>query len=380
MSSPLSYIALSQKNLEHNFKLFRKIISTQTKIAVVVKGNAYGHGLNEIVKLLEPYADYWQIDDVEELVKLRQISAKPTLLLGYVSKTDLVTAVQLGATLAVYDTHHLQALNTIAKRLHCIVSIHLDVDALLGREGMLLEDVPNFLKQLLQYPLINLTGIYSHFSNLEDNTYQSHPEKQIKVYHQALAILKKYHYKNIAQHFSGSAGIMLYDQTHLLQTLNSIVRLGISTYGLWPSASLQTQFATKSFQLKPMLSWISYVAQVKILPAHHPIGYGLTYITKRPTKIALIPQGYSDGYDRGLSNKGAVLIHGQLCPVLGRISMNMFTVDVTHVRNVQPEDEVVLLGQQGKNTISAEDIATQLGTINYEVVARISALLPRVIQ
>lgn len=374
----LSCIEISKNNLVHNYNLFRKYLLPKTKIAVVVKGNAYGHGLNEVVKMLESKVDYWQIDDIEELQRLRAISAKPVLLLGYVSKADLAEIVQLEATLAIYDSTRLYLLNQLARRFHKTAKIHLKVDALLGREGMLLEDVSNFLKQLQQYPNIHLTGIYSHFSNLEDKTYQSHPEKQIRVYHQALSILKKYHYENIAHHFSGSAGILMYHQTQLVQSSNNIVRLGISTYGLWPSECLRRKFANKQFQLKPVLRWVSHVAQVKKLPAKFPVGYGLTYITKRPTTIALIPQGYSDGYDRGLSNCGEVVIHGQICPVLGRISMNMFTVDITHLHNVQLEDEVVLLGKQKGKEITAEDIAARINTINYEIVARISPLLPRV--
>lgn len=376
---PLSYLEISKKNLLHNYNLFRQYLPATTKIAVVVKGNAYGHGLPEIVKILDRSVDYWQIDDIEELQRLRQISAKPVLLLGYVSPVDLVTAIQLGATLAIYDLDRLPALNQLAQRYHKSISIHLKVDALLGREGMLLKDVPHFLQQLQRYKNVTLTGVYAHFSNLEDETYTSHPKKQIKVYQQALAILEKHHYKNIAHHFSGSAGILSYDQADLLQTQHSIVRLGISSYGLWPAVTLQQHYQTKSFQLQPVLRWVSHVAQVKQLPARFPIGYGLTYITKRPTTIALIPQGYSDGYDRGLSNKGEVLIHGKPCPVIGRVSMNMFTVDVSHLHQVKLGDEVVLLGQQGKKEITAEVIANKLHTINYEVVARISPLLPRVV-
>ena len=131
--------------------------------------------------------------------------------------------------------------------------------------------------------------------------------------------------------------------------------------------------------LKPVLTWKTKVAQIKTLPKGATIGYGLTYKTRRPTKIALIPQGYSDGYDRGLSNKGEVLIHGTRCKVIGRVMMNMFSVDVSHLPNINLEDEVVLLGKQGMEEITAEEIAKTLGTINYEITTRISALLPRII-
>ena len=159
---------------------------------------------------------------------------------------------------------------------------------------------------------------------------------------------------------------------------SSLCRLGISLYGMWPSEDLRKKFETKKFKLKPVLRWVTHVAQVKVLPKNHSIGYGLTYITSRPTKIAVIPQGYSDGYDRGLSNKGEVLIQGKRCKVLGRVAMNMFVVDITNIKNIKNEDEVILLGRQGKEEITAEEIADHLETINYEITTRISSLLNRI--
>ena len=139
-------------------------------------------------------------------------------------------------------------------------------------------------------------------------------------------------------------------------------------------------YKNTNFNLKSVLAWKTKIAQIKTLPAGYTVGYGLTYRTKKETKIALIPQGYADGLDRGLSNKGEVLIHGKRCKILGRVSMNMFTADVSHLPKVKIEDEVVILGHQGEEEITAEELAKKLGTINYEITARISALLPRVVK
>jgi len=147
---------------------------------------------------------------------------------------------------------------------------------------------------------------------------------------------------------------------------------------MWPSEDLKHKYKNK-LALKPALAWKTKIAQIKTLPKGSTIGYGLTYKTKRATRIALIPQGYSDGVDRGLSNKGSVLIKGQRCKILGRVMMNMFVVDISHLPQAQPEDEVILLGKQNKNRISAEEIAQLLDTINYEITTRISPLLPRVV-
>jgi alanine racemase len=158
-----------------------------------------------------------------------------------------------------------------------------------------------------------------------------------------------------------------------------IIRPGITMYGMWPSEDLRNKFETENFFLKSVLKWVTHVAQVKTLPAGYCIGYGLTYTTSKPTKIAVVPQGYSDGFDRGLSNKGEVLIKNSRCKVLGRVAMNMFTVDVSHLANIKAGEEVVLLGKQGDERVTAEEIAAHLGTINYEITTRIFPLLPRVV-
>ena len=162
-------------------------------------------------------------------------------------------------------------------------------------------------------------------------------------------------------------------------SLHNIVRLGIGVYGMWPSEHLQ-YLNKKKITLKPVMRWVTHVAQVKVLPANHPVGYGLTFITKKTTKIAVIPQGYADGLPRALSNSGEVLIKGRRAKILGRVAMNMTVVDVSNIEDIKPEDEVIILGEQGKNKITAEQIAKEAGTINYEVTTRINALLPRIIK
>jgi alanine racemase len=158
-----------------------------------------------------------------------------------------------------------------------------------------------------------------------------------------------------------------------------LVRIGIGLYGMWPSENLKKEHI-KKFALKPVMRWVTHVSLVKWLPKDHTIGYGLTYRTSKETKTALVPQGYADGYDRAFSNKGEVLIKGKRCKVLGRVSMNMFVVDVTHLKDVKVEDEVVLLGRQGGEEITAEEMGDLIGTINYEITTRVSTLLARIIK
>ena len=220
-----------------------------------------------------------------------------------------------------------------------------------------------------------MTGIYAHFANIEDTSDFSHAQKQIREYQEALKLTDAFGFKNLQTHISATSGILIYEKE---TGKNSLVRLGIGVYGLWPSERLGLLYRNK-MELKPVLSWKTKVAQIKVLPKGRTIGYGLTYKTRKKTKIAIIPVGYADGLDRGLSNKGEVLISGARCKIIGRISMNMFTVDVSNLPKVEIEDEVIILGSQGKEQITAEKMAKQIDTINYEITARISPILPRII-
>lgn len=373
---PFSYIELSKKNLIHNIKQFRNLIKKRTKISVAIKGNAYGHGQNEVATILEPYVDYFQVNSVEELELLRKVSKKKTLVLGYVKKNDLEKAIQLGCVFSVFSLKQMSNISAIAKSFDKIQEVHLPIDAYLGREGFLLKDLPKVFSGIKKSKYIKLSGIYAHFANIEDTPDFTHAQKQIDEYQKALKLADELGFKNLQTHMSASSGVLIYEKS---KGINSLVRLGIGAYGMWPSKYLESVYRNTKFNLKPIMTWKTKVAQIKILPKGRTVGYGLTYKTIKKTKIALIPQGYSDGLDRGLSNRGEILIHGTKCKILGRVSMNMFTVDVSHLPYVKVEDEVVIIGTQGKEQITAEEMAKKLDTINYEITTRISSLLPRVV-
>lgn len=369
----IAYIELSEENLIHNYKQFRKYVHPDTKIVSVVKGNAYGHGQDEVTKVLEPLTDYFAVDDINELRQLRTISRKPTLVLGYIAVDDLEEAVLLDAIISVYDEERLLLLNDLGKKLKTKPKIEIKVDAALGRQGILIENLTHYFKKVKSCEFVEPIGLYAHFANIEDTRDPTHALKQIALFEQAKKIALEYGYTNLLTHISSTAGTLVYEKTW---QHNSLVRIGLGLYGMWPSEHVRNQYQSQ-IGLKPVMRWITKVAQVKQVPAGFSIGYGLTYVTEKPMTIAVIPQGYSDGYDRGLSGKGEVLIRGTRCPILGRIAMNMFVVDVTHLADIKPEEEVVLLGNHGKERISAEEIAAKIDTINYEITTRISSLLPR---
>ena len=382
-NTPLVYLEISRKNLIHNFKALKKLTKKGTKVAVAIKGNAYGHGQNIVAKILDLHVDYFFVNSVEELELLRKVSKKRTFVLGYVPKDDLTKALKLKPILSFFSILHLREINKVAGKLKIKQEVHLPIDACLGREGFLEHELVQVFKEIKKLPHIKLGGMYAHFANIEDTNNFTHAQKQIKKYDLALSMAKDFGFEiegknGLETHISATSGLLVYDHD---KGVNTIVRLGVGTYGLWPSEHLKFLYTKKenkkSFTLKPVLSWKSKVAQIKTLEAGHTIGYGLTYMTHAPTKIAVVPQGYADGYPRSLSSKSFVLIKGTRCKVLGRVSMNMTVVDVTHLKNIKIEDDVVLLGKQGREEITAEELAELSDTINYEVTTRISALLPR---
>lgn len=373
---PLSYIEISKENLIHNIKQFKGLIKNGTKIVSVIKANAYGHGDKEVARIIAPYTDYFQVNSIEELERVRSVTKKPIFIFGYLDKEGIKKAIKLNAIISAFDLIHLLKINHISGVLKKKTKVHVAIDSYLGREGIMPSQIENFISEIKKLKNIDLDGIYSHFANIEDTMNFTHAQKQIDMYHEYVEIFKKNGYKNLKTHISATSGILVYEKGN---SLHSLVRLGIGLYGMWPSEHLQ-YLNKKKISLKPALRWVTHIAQIKILPPNHPIGYGLTYITKKVTKIAVIPQGYADGLPRSLSNNGEVLIKGKKAKILGRVAMNMVVVDVSNIKDVLPEDEVIILGRQAKVEITAEQIAKESNTINYEATTRISALLPRVIK
>lgn len=371
----LSYIEISKANLIHNIKQFRGLLKSKTKIAAVIKANAYGHGDKEVAKIASPYVDYFQVDSIEEAERVRSVSKKPILVFGYLNEDGIKRSIKIGAIICAFDLIHLLQINHIAGILKKKIKVHLAIDSYLGREGIMPSQVENIIKEIKTLKNIILDGVYSHFANIEDTMNSTHANRQIDTYHGCVEIFRKNGYANINTHISATSGIIVYEKG---ENLHSIVRLGIGLYGMWPSEHLE-YLNKKKINLKPILKWVTHVAQVKIIPANHPIGYGLTYITKKATKIAVIPQGYYDGLTRSLSNNGEFLIRGKKAKILGRVAMNMTVADVSHIKDVISGDEVVILGEQGKTKITSEELAKKMNTINYEVTTKISALLPRFI-
>lgn len=365
----LTWLEISNKALIHNIQTLRSLIGPERVLGVAVKGNAYGHGIVECSKVfVDAGVNYLCVNSLEEAQTLRKANLQsPILVMGYVPLSDLKNAAELECDLVVYNPQSIRALGEMKKK----VNIHLKIETGNHRQGVELEDLPKMVELIKAQANLHLKGVSTHFANIEDRVHQEYAEHQLDRFHQALRILEENGLEPEYQHCANSAATLILPEAHF-----NFVRVGISAYGLWPSEKTKRS-APAEIELQPSLTWKTLVAQVKEVKKGELIGYGCTYKMPQNGKIAVLPVGYYEGYDRGLSNKGLVLIKGQRAPVVGRVCMNMIMVDVTNIPNVKPEDEVVLIGRQNKEEITAEEMAELLGTINYEVVTRINPELER---
>jgi alanine racemase len=375
----LQWIEINSSAFKHNLNQFRNLIGATKKLLIVVKANAYGHGIIEISRLAENCGvDWLGVNSLEEalIIKRNGISL-PILILGYVGLVDLPEAVENEFRLTVYNKETIEKLGEITSKIKKKAYLHIKVETGTHRQGINKEELIPFIKFIKKYPYLSIEGLSTHFANIEDTTDHSYAQKQLNMFNFCIELLKRKGIFIPVKHTACTAATILFPETYF-----DMVRVGIGIYGLWPSKETYLSCLLRGRQpvsLKPILTWKTRIAQIKNVPEGSFIGYGCTYKTTRPTKLAVLPIGYYDGYDRKLSNFSYVLIKGKRAPVRGRVAMNMITVDITDIPGVKLEDEVVLLGEQGNEIISAEYLASLCGTINYEIVTRINPLIPRIV-
>lgn len=370
-----TWVEISREALVYNLEQFRKLVGEKVKLMGVVKANAYGHGLTEVAGIISDKVDWLGVDSLAEALKLRQAAIKkPILVLGYTELADLREAVKNNISLTVYNKETIERLGKIqVQNPNFNPKIHIKAETGTARQGIRENEILDFIKFVKQFPSIEIQGLSTHYANIEDTTDSSFAMEQLATFSRVADILKKEGVEPL-RHTACSAATILFPETRF-----DMVRLGISMYGLWSSKETKAVAKNKSMDLdlKPALSWKTIVAQIKNIPAGTSVGYGLTERTSRDSKIAILPVGYYDGYDRKLSSVGNVLIRGKRCKVFGRVCMNMIIIDVTDVEKIELEDEAVLLGRQGREEITADDLAGKIGTINYEAVTRINPLILR---
>ncbi len=371
-----SWIEISRSALRENFEALKKI-AAPADVMPVIKANAYGHDLLQVAHELSDAGATWlAVDSIDEAESLRETWAgfnkARIVVLGYVPQDRIGDAIRMDISFVIFNLGQLEAINhELTKHTFVLMgksaSIHLPLETGLHREGFSKEELPNILSRIKELQAkfpgrVILEGVQMHFANVEDTEDPSYAKLQLERYDEMESMVKAAGFNGYKKHTASSAASFLYSMSR-----QDLIRPGIALYGLGIGE-----------KLKPVLTWKALVAQVKEVKAGEPVGYGLSEKVSRDSRIAIIPVGYYDGYDRGLSSKGEVLINGKRCKVLGRICMDMFMVDVTDAGAVQVEAETVLIGAQGSARITAKELADKAGTIDYEIVARLSPNNPRI--
>ncbi len=368
-----TWIEINQQALKNNHNVFRRLIGPKCLLMSVVKSNAYGHDLIDFTRAAENFGvDWFGVDSIVEAESLRKAGLrKPVLVLGHTLQNRVEAAAKNRISLTVADFSALKNLKNIKQR-GAKLKIHLKVDTGMHRQGFFVSELPAVIKILKSQSAAALEGVYTHFASAKNPAFPAETLNQIEEFKKAVDIFESAGFSGFIKHAAATAGTIIFPQSHF-----DLVRVGIGLYGLWPSKETRAAFKDK-MKLKPVLAWKTIVGQIKNFPKGSKIGYDLTEILGRPSRVAILPIGYWHGFPRSLSGIGKVLIGGHEAKVLGRVSMDMISVDVTNVRNVKIGDEAVLIGKQGKLEISVDELAYLSDTINYEITTRLNPLIKRI--
>ncbi len=374
MDSPLVWVEVDLKAIAHNIRELRRITNPKARIMAVVKANAYGHGMIEVARQsLENGAEALGIANIEEGIQLRKAGIDaPVLIFGYTSPVHAKKLIEFDLTQTVYSYETSRALSEAVAAYGKKIKVHIKVDTGMGRLGLLRGIKDNSLSEvesISRLPMLELEGIYTHFATA-DKSDRSYAGKQFEIFMDFLNQLRIAGLEIPVTHAANSAAIINMPETHL-----DMVRAGISIYGLYTSEEVDRSI----IKLKPAMELKTKIIHLKKVPAGFKVSYGTTYETEKPTTIATVSIGYADGLNRLLSSKGRMLVcGGQSAPIVGRVCMDMTMLDVGKIPEIAIGEEVVVFGKQGNASISVDEIASTINTINYEVVSTIMERVPRI--
>lgn len=358
--------------IAHNFAEMKKNIAKGTKIVAVIKADGYGHGAEAIARLIEDYDYIWgfAVATPEEALQLRTFGVKkPILILGIVFEEYFTEMIAKEIRLTVCTYEMAQKLSEEAQRQGRDVHIHIGLDTGMSRIGFAdRQESVEEIKKISQLPNLKIEGMFTHFARA-DETDRSPAIDQLNRYLNFAKLLEDAGIQIPMKHCSNSAGIIRVPEANL-----NAVRAGITIYGIYPSNEVERDIV----KLIPAMELKSHISYIKTVEPGAAFSYGGTFTAKKEMKVATIPVGYADGYPRSLSNKGWVLIHGKKAPILGRVCMDQFMVDVTEIGDVKKGDEVTLLGRDGDEFISIEEIGDLCGRFSYEFACDISPRVPRI--
>lgn len=364
MPSYATWVEVDLEAIRGNVSTIRK--TTGAEVMAVVKANAYGHGaVPSAQAALEGGATWCGVARRDEALELREAGLDcPILILGYLPKEHIEDMIQHRVSLTVWTLDHIREITVRARELDTPANVHLKIDTGMGRLGNFPQTALSVAQAALQEEYIQLQGVFSHLARADESD-PAPTARQEDIFEDALAMLKAEGIHPPYIHLANSAASLTRPSTHY-----NMVRPGISIYGLPPSPVVQLP---DSF--RRALTWKTVLANIKTLPPGHGVSYGHEYVTEKQEIIGALPLGYADGYRRIDGNE--VLLHGQKTPIIGRVCMDQCMIKLDHIDNPQVDDEVILIGKQGENEITADDVARTWGTINYEVTCAISDRVPR---
>ncbi|HCE53949.1 MAG: alanine racemase [Lutibacter sp. BRH_c52] len=377
-----SYIEISKSALEHNLQFLKNYIGNGVQISSVVKGNAYGHGIEVFVPLAENCGiNHFSVFSADEALSVYKSSTQNStiMIMGLINNEQLEWTIENNIEFYVFELDRLEKALETAKRIGKTAKVHIEVETGMNRTGFAISELPAVLKLLKNNPVnLQFKGLCTHFAGAESiaNYYRIH--KQQKVFQKVLKKVAAAGLSPEQKHTACSAAALRYPKFQM-----DMVRLGIIQYGFFPNKEILIEYLTKKKEtenpLKRLISWKSHVMDVKKVKTGEFVGYGTSYLANYDLKIAIIPVGYAHGFSRNLSNQGIVLINGQRVSVVGTVNMNMITVDVTQVNSVEKGDEVVLIGKQGDLEISVSSFSEFSEQVNYELLTRLPENLPRLV-
>jgi len=383
VDTPLTWAEIDLNAYAHNIRELRRATQPQARLMAVVKANGYGHGAQEIARTaLQNGAEFLGVARLHEAVELRKAGLEaPILILGYSPPDSAATLIDYNLIQSVYSPTTARALSEQAARRGKKINVHIKVDSGMGRLGLLLEQpsagasinspsagAVGDVEAISRLGNLAVDGIFTHFATA-DSADKSYANRQLKRFTEFLDRLDRAGLTPPLKHAANSAALIDLPDSHL-----DMVRPGIATYGLYPSDEVDHG----KVKLKPVMALKTRIIHLKNVPAGFHVSYGITYRTQKPTTIATVPLGYADGYNRLLSSHGHMVVHGRRVPVVGRVCMDLTMLDVGALKDVKLEDEVVAFGPPGNQAVTADDLASKINTINYEIVTSITGRVPRV--
>ena len=374
-----SFITLKKAALQNNIKFLKKKLGNSVRISSVVKANAYGHGIEQIVPLLnEEGVDHFSVFDFSEAVRVQNSlnNGKDVMIMGWIANENIVETIKRGIEFYIFNIDRLNVALEAATEIGVKAKIHLEAETGMNRSGLTLKELEEAISIIKNNPeFLEVKGFCTHLAGAESISNHVRIQKQLKTYHKLHRVLVDSGITPEYRHVANSAAAFVYPKSRL-----DMVRIGIMQYGFWSSTETFLRY-TKSDEdpLRRILGWRSQIMSIKEVKKGEFVGYGISFLAQSNIKTALIPVGYSGGYSRSLSNRGRVLINGQRCGIIGMVNMNMIIANVTELPDVKVDDDVVIIGMQGKREIKVSAFSDISESLNYEILTHLPDNVERVV-